>query len=58
MLDGEGVVVGQLLHVAFIAAVVAKLVAALGDADLRNCEGISLAAEAEGGHAGDVRLES
>ena len=57
LLDGEGVVVGELLHVAGIAAVVAELMARLGDADLGNGEGIPFAAEAEGGHAGHIRLK-
>ena len=57
LLDGEGVVIGELLHVAFITAVVTELVAGLGDADLRNGKGVSLAPQAEGGHAGDVCLE-
>ena len=44
-------------HVARIAAVVAELMARLGDADLGNGEGIPLASQAEGGHARDIRLE-
>ena len=57
LLDGEGVVFGELFHVAGIAAVVAELMARLGDADFRNGKGVSLAAQTEGGHAGHVRLE-
>ena len=57
LLDGEGVVVRQLLHVAGVAAVVAELVPGFGDTDLRDGEGIAFAAEAEGGDAGGVRLE-
>ena len=57
LLDGEGVVVGEFLHVAFIAAVVAELMPRLGDADLWNGERIAFAAEAERGHARDIRLK-
>jgi hypothetical protein len=35
----------------------AELMARLGDADFGNGEGIALAAEAEGGHAGHIRLK-
>ena len=57
LLDGEGVVLGELLHVAGIAAVVAELMARLGDADLGNGDGISFSPQAEGGHARHIRLE-
>ena len=57
LLDGEGVIVRELLHVALIAAVVAELMARLGDADLGNGNGISLATQAEGGHASQIGLE-
>ena len=57
LLDGEGVVVGKLFHVAQIAAVVAELVARLGNADLGNSKRIPFAPQAEGGHARDIRLE-
>jgi hypothetical protein len=57
LLDGEGVVVRELFHVAGIAAVVAELVARLGDADFGNGDGIALATEAEGGHASHIRLK-
>ncbi len=57
LLDGKGVVVGELFHVAGIAAVVAELVARLGDANFGDGKGIALATEAEGGHAGHIRLE-
>ena len=58
LLDGERVVVRELLHVAGVASVVAELVTGLGDADLRDGEGVPFAAEAEGGDPGGVRLES
>ena len=57
LLDGEGVVFGKLFHVARIAAVVAELMARLGDADFGDGEGVSLAAQTEGGHTGHVGLE-
>ena len=57
LLDGKGVIFGELFDVARIAAVVAELVARLGDADFRNGEGVSLATQAEGGHACHVRLK-
>ena len=57
LLDGKGVVAGELLYVAGIAPVVAELVARLGDANLRDGEGVPLSAQAEGGHAGKVRLK-
>ena len=57
LLDGEGVVVGELLDVTRIAAVMAELVARLGDADFGNGEGIAFTAKAEGGHARHIRLK-
>ena len=57
LLDGEGVVVRERLDVAGVASVVAQLVARFSDADLRDGEGGAFTAEAEGGHAGGVRLE-
>ncbi len=57
LLDGKGVVVGELFHVARIAAVVAELMARLSDADFRNGKGVPFSAHAEGGHAGHVRLK-
>ena len=57
LLDGERVVIGELLHVARIAAVVAELMAGLGDADLGNGKGVSFASQAEGGHARHIRLK-
>ena len=57
LFDRKRVVVRELLHVTGIASVVAELVAGFGDADLGDGEGVALAAEAEGGHAGGVRLE-
>ena len=57
LLDGKGVVVRELFHVARIAAVVAELVARLGDADFGDGKGIALASQTEGRHAGHIRLE-
>ena len=57
LLDGEGVVLGELLHVAGIAAVVAELMARLGDSDLGNGEGIPFSAQAESGDARHIGLE-
>ena len=57
LFDRERVVVRELLHVTGIASVVAELVAGFGDADLGDGEGVALAAEAERGYAGSVRLE-
>src|SRR5688572_13271947 len=54
LLDRERVVVGEFFDVARIAAVVAELVARLGDADLGNGNGLALTAEAERGHASHV----
>ena len=57
LLNGEGVVVGELLDVARIAAMVAELMPRLGDADFRNGNGLALAAQTEGGHPSHVRLK-
>ena len=40
-----------------IASVVAELMAGLGEADLRNREGVTFAAHTESGHAGHIRLK-
>ena len=57
LLDGEGVVLGELFHVNRVACVVAQLMPRLGDADFRDGNGVPLAAHAEGGHARHIGLE-
>ena len=57
LLDGKSVIHREFFHVAFIAAVVAELMARFSDTDLWNSEGIPFATEAESGHACHICLE-
>ena len=57
LLDGKGVIVRELFHVTGIAAVVAELMARLGDSNLGNGKSVTLTTKAEGSHAGHVRLK-
>ena len=57
LLDGERVILGELFHVAQIAAVVTELMARFGNADFRNGKGVSFAPQAKCGDACHIRLE-